>query len=40
VVDGQIRFILARGIGKAFVTSEAPRDTVVKMLAEALAARA
>lgn len=40
VVDGEIRFILARGIGKAFVTSEAPRDTVVKMLAEALAARA
>jgi 3-dehydroquinate synthase len=39
VVDGQIRFILARGIGEAFVTTEAPRETVVKLLDEALANR-
>lgn len=39
VVDGQIRFILARGIGEAFVTTEAPRDTVVKLLDDALADR-
>ncbi|WP_375172766.1 3-dehydroquinate synthase [Pseudooceanicola sp.] len=39
VVDGQIRFILARGIGEAFVSTEAPRETVVRMLDEALDAR-
>ena len=38
VVDGQLRFILARGIGRAFVTSDAPRDVVHKLLAEALPA--
>ncbi|MBW4983948.1 3-dehydroquinate synthase [Mameliella sp. CS4] len=39
VVDGQLRFILARGIGEAFVTSDVPRDTVRTLLAEQLAAR-
>ncbi|WP_239113264.1 3-dehydroquinate synthase [Shimia biformata] len=39
VVDGQLRFILARGIGAAFVTSDVPRDMVRDLLAEALAAR-
>ncbi len=37
VMDGQLRFIMARGIGQAFVTSEVPRETVVSVLEEALA---
>ncbi|WP_299947882.1 3-dehydroquinate synthase [uncultured Ruegeria sp.] len=37
VVDGQLRFILARGIGQAFVTSDVPRDAVVSVLEDALA---
>lgn len=36
VIDGQLRFILARGIGEAFVTSDVPRDAVVKLLEDAL----
>ena len=39
VVDGQLRFILARGIGEAFVTSDVPRDAVMSVLTDALAAR-
>lgn len=39
VVDGQLRFILARGIGEAFVTSEVPRDKVHALLEDALALR-
>ncbi|MGJ8616913.1 MAG: 3-dehydroquinate synthase [Sulfitobacter sp.] len=39
VVDGQLRFILARGIGDAFVTGEVPRDVVLDVLKDALAAR-
>ncbi|MEC7299187.1 MAG: 3-dehydroquinate synthase [Pseudomonadota bacterium] len=39
VVDGQIRFILARGIGEAFVTSDLPNDKVIALLDEALSAR-
>ena len=39
VVDGQLRFILARGIGQAFVTADVPRDAVLKVLQDALAAR-
>ncbi len=39
VVDGQLRFILARGIGQAFVTSDVPKDTVLSVLQDALAAR-
>ena len=39
VVDGQLRFILARGIGEAFVTSEVPGEAVHKVLSEALALR-
>lgn len=39
VVDGQLRFILARGIGEAFVTSDVPRDVVHTLLTEALADR-
>ena len=36
VVDGQLRFILARGIGQAFVTSDVPRNTVLGVLQDAL----
>ena len=32
VVDGQLRFILARGIGQAFVTSDVERADVVTLL--------
>lgn len=32
VVQGTLRFILARGIGKAFVTSDVPRDAVLEVL--------
>ncbi|CUH77143.1 3-dehydroquinate synthase [Tropicibacter naphthalenivorans] len=39
VIDGQLRFILARGIGDSFVTSDVPRDKVLTLLAEQLAAR-
>lgn len=39
VIDGQLRFILARGIGRAFVTSDVPRDMVRTLLQEALYAR-
>lgn len=37
VVDGQLRFILARGIGQAFVTADVPADAVRTTLVEALA---
>lgn len=36
VVDGQLRFILARGIGDAFVTSDVPREAVVQLLNDGL----
>lgn len=39
VVDGTLRFILARGIGKAFVTSDVPKETVLSVLSDALAGR-
>jgi 3-dehydroquinate synthase len=39
VVDGQLRFILARGIGDAFVTGGVPGAEVERLLAEALAGR-
>ncbi len=39
VVDGELRFILARSIGDAFVTGNVPRDAVHKMLDEALSDR-
>ena len=37
VVDGQLRFILARGIGEAFVTGDVPPAAVVEVLEDALA---
>ncbi|MBT8156045.1 3-dehydroquinate synthase [Epibacterium ulvae] len=36
VVDGQLRFILAHGIGKAFVTADVPRDAVVQVMKDAV----
>ncbi len=39
VVEGQLRFILARGIGKAFVTGDVAKADVLHVLREALAAR-
>lgn len=35
VIDGQLRFVLARGIGDAFVTGDVPRDVVLDVLREA-----
>lgn len=39
VVDGKLRFILARGIGEAFVASDVPLDVVQKMMSDALRGR-
>jgi len=39
VIDGKLRFILARSIGDAFVTSDVPRDAVLQLLEDALAER-
>jgi 3-dehydroquinate synthase len=39
VVDGRLRFILARGIGAAFVAEDVPMDLVQGLLAEGLAGR-
>lgn len=38
VVDGKLRFILARGIGKSFVTEDVPADVLRNLLADALEA--
>jgi len=38
VVDGQLRFVLARGIGQAFVTGDVPASEVRALLDDALAA--
>ncbi len=37
VVDGKLRFILARAIGEAFVAQDVPGDVVERLLADALA---
>lgn len=37
VVDGTLNFIMAKGIGNAFVTSDVPRDIVHRVLSDALA---
>ena len=36
VVDGRLRFVLARGIGAAFVAEDVPGDAVLRLLAEGL----
>jgi 3-dehydroquinate synthase len=38
-MDGKLRFILARGIGRAFVTGDVPPEAVRDVLKQALAAR-
>lgn len=39
VVEGQLRFILARGIGDSFVTGDVSRDDVLAVVRDALARR-
>ena len=39
VIDGRLRFVMARGIGEAFVTSDVAREVVRGVLDDALAAR-
>jgi 3-dehydroquinate synthase len=39
VVDGRLRFILARGIGAAFVADDVPGEMVLQLLRDALAVR-
>lgn len=39
VVDGQLRFVLARSIGEAFVTADVPQEVVLSVLQDALADR-
>jgi 3-dehydroquinate synthase len=39
VIDGRLRFVLARGIGRAFVAEDVPRDAVRAVLTDALAER-
>lgn len=39
VVQGKLRFILARGIGEAFITSDVPSEAVKSVLQDALGAR-
>lgn len=39
VSDGKLTFILAHGIGQAFITRDVPRDVLHALLSEALAAR-
>lgn len=39
VIDGRLRFILARGIGSAFVAEDVPPDLVTRLLQDALSAR-
>ena len=35
VIDGRLRFILARGIGQAFVAEDVPGDRVLRLLSDA-----
>ena len=39
VVDGRLRFILARDIGQAYVAEDVPQDVVLTLLTEALSGR-
>jgi 3-dehydroquinate synthase len=39
VIDGRLHFILARGIGDAFVTSDVAKEAVLDLLRDALAER-
>ncbi len=35
VIDGRLRFVLARGIGQAFVADDVPHEDVLAVLADA-----
>ncbi|MBE2276519.1 MAG: 3-dehydroquinate synthase [Rhodobacteraceae bacterium] len=37
VIDGRLRFVLARGIGQAFVAEDVPPEAVLKLLSDAMA---
>jgi 3-dehydroquinate synthase len=39
VIDGALRYIMVRGIGQAFVTSDIPRGVVQSVLQDALKGR-
>jgi 3-dehydroquinate synthase len=39
VIDGKLRFVLARGIGEAFVAEDVPQDVVLELMGEALLGR-
>ncbi|MCL4147717.1 UNVERIFIED_CONTAM: hypothetical protein GTU68_035466 [Idotea baltica] len=39
VIDGQLRFILARGIGEAFITSDVSAEAVLSVLRDGLSVR-
>ncbi|MFN3644078.1 MAG: 3-dehydroquinate synthase [Gemmobacter sp.] len=39
VIDGRLRFVLARGIGQAFIAEDVPGDAVAALLADELAGR-
>ena len=39
VIDGKLRFVLAHGIGEAFVAEDVPHEMVLRVLSDALAAR-
>ncbi|MEO0931547.1 MAG: 3-dehydroquinate synthase, partial [Pseudomonadota bacterium] len=39
VLDGNLRFILAHGIGDAFITSDVPKEAVRSLLQDALTQR-
>lgn len=39
VINGRLNFVLARGIGQAFVTPDVPQDAVLGVLGDALAQR-
>ncbi len=39
VIDGRLRFILARGVGEAFVAEDVPGDQVHRLLTDALSLR-
>jgi 3-dehydroquinate synthase len=36
VLDGKLRFVLARGIGDVFITSDVPADAVLNVLNDQL----
>jgi 3-dehydroquinate synthase len=36
VIDGRLRFVLARGIGQAFVAEDVAADQVLRLLSDAL----